>query len=405
MAREQDIYRSKVGAFDLFCICRHKRKLTQPRRSSTTPSTVKVQFGQKTSRGRSQKRPISDLCGLLNSTFQSGSCLWMHFDTNQLWQVRGNPLDHQLHERPSVSLKMLLESSDKWLNFMDKKILAVHLAHSLLQLSEGPWIRKEMRKENIWFIQRASDGLPDIWRPHLLTKFEPFNREEDPQEWHRIHPFPGIVSLGILLLEIELETPIEKSLRRRDYLVDGQENINTNHSTALKLLEDYRREFCDNFRDVVKICLNHAFPWPEPCADMTTNLQQSVSEIQAEDEELSFQNAVFKNIVMPLEKELCKGFPEDFPKDSSLLKLDQMSSFIGMAPRTSASGFHSIAPEDSHFKPLTTKSQDNHDSTATPQHRIKHILKSAMKKAPTLECTRFVLFDDQAQPDTFDSVM
>ena len=301
---------------------------------------------------------------------------------------------------------MLLESSDKWLNFMDKKILAVHLAHSLLQLTEGPWIRKELRKENIWFIQRASDGLPDIWRPHLLAKFEPFNQEEeeDPQEWHRIHPFPGIVSFGILLLEIELETPIEKSLRRRDYLVDGQESINTNHSTALKVLEDHRREFCDNFRDVVKICLNHAFPWPEPYTDIIINPQQLVAAIQAEDEELSFQNAVFKNIVMPLEKELCKGFPKDFPEDSSLLKLDQMSSYNGMSPHTSPRGFHPTPPEDSHFKPLTTHSQDIPDPTARPQHRITHILKSAMKKPLTLESTRFVLFDDQAQPDTFDPV-
>jgi hypothetical protein len=75
----------------------------------------------------------------------------------------------------------------------------------------------------------------------------------------REHPFPDILALGILLIEIELRLKIEDYFTPDCYDIDGQLTINAKHIAASELYENpvlwEEKETSDGLRDAIKVCL------------------------------------------------------------------------------------------------------------------------------------------------------
>ena len=240
----------------------------------------------------SRRKRIEDICTLLEQAQQNSCCLGMRVDEEKLWHVTSQAKQQSfLDSLPNISLKELLRTSTK-LPLREKRILAVVLANSLLQLCESPWFSKEWSKKDISFFYKSANQV-DLKRPYISTFFQNTQQGDDPEAMLRIHPNQSILALGILLLEIQVGKPIE-SQRTAEDLGDGQSvNVNTDLTTALRLLEDSVDDIYEDYRTAIQACLNCNFVPPDQALDL---------------ENAEFRQAVYENIVAPLEQELYHGF-------------------------------------------------------------------------------------------------
>ena len=125
--------------------------------------------------------------------------------------------------------------------------------------------------------------------------------DDEADALFRIHPNPSVLALGILLLEIELDIPIESERNDGDHDEDGKPTINTDYFAALRLFESNKSDdIYRNHRQAVSACLNCNFYDEET---MEPNLDNP-----------EFRQAVYDNIVRPLEQELHTAYeltPDD----------------------------------------------------------------------------------------------
>jgi hypothetical protein len=189
------------------------------------------------------------------------------------------------------------------MSMKNQRILAVVLAHAVLHCSNGPWLCENWSKEHVCFFRNDPSWEPDTSRPFLKIQFE--DSSVDPQDsgysesLFSLHSNPALLSLGILLLEIYLNGPIEESWTEGD-LNEGQPNGNTNLTAALRILDDRQEDIYERYRAAIRACLE----WDLQGLDRD-NLPQKI----------------YDEIVEPLEQELLHGF-KITPEDLDLLPLN-----------------------------------------------------------------------------------
>lgn len=93
----------------------------------------------------------------------------------------------------------------------------------------------------------------------LLTNLKAFNPEPDLEAEGRIYGYPGILSLVILILEMELGKTIEAACSELEYFdVDDEVNSNTDFDAAYSMFEDneIQGDTIPGFKSAVKACLD-----------------------------------------------------------------------------------------------------------------------------------------------------
>ncbi|PMD49853.1 subtilisin-like protein [Hyaloscypha bicolor E] len=245
------------------------------------------------------------------------------------WRVEGIcELVDSISARPSYRLKLLVEEDNLWrlspisaieniqtkqpvslgefLNLdsrsfdrakkRDKFILQVILANGLLHFYKGPWLLKDWNKTHICFYQAKSQDLPDLTRPYLSTQCKPLEQgSEEEDVSFRIHPYPGILALGILLLEIELGRPIEDQ-RPSDSPNNAEGfNVDADRTVAMEMLEECKNDSSIDFINAVDACL-----------DDKTFIDEFGRNASFDDP--AFRQQIFEFIVKPLEDALEKVF-------------------------------------------------------------------------------------------------
>lgn len=230
-----------------------------------------------------------------------GGCLW-HVTSKQssrrslrTLSVEGNEVD--------TSLASLLRGERKF-RPKEKRILSVILANSLLHFCESPWLSKEWSKDYISFFSSTEKGDLNIRRPYLSTNFQDMNPTDEADTLYRIHPNPSVLALGVLLLEIEMDLPIERKRGAEDLDEDGNPTVNTDYFAALRLFEGISDDIYRHHRQSVSACLYCDFYDEETMEPSLDNPE--------------FRQAVYNNIVWPLEQELHSAYeltPDDLGLD------------------------------------------------------------------------------------------
>lgn len=228
-------------------------------------------------------------------------CPRMLFDGLMLSHMRPTrpTLDIETSE-PSTSLATLLEGQRKF-TLKEKRMLAVILAHSVLHFCESPWMSRHWNKNHVSFFRFSNRGDFNLERPWLSPDFANPYVPEDVEELNRIHPNPSVLALGILLLEIELGDSLESFKEADDLSCEGLEDCNTSFFTAHHVWENMLDNVYWGYKAAVEACLNCDF-----------FESQDGLPLSLEDED--FHEAVYKNIVQPLEEELwtaCRVRPEE----------------------------------------------------------------------------------------------
>ena len=172
----------------------------------------------------------------------------------------------------------------------ERLILALTLASNSLQLHGTRWLDDLRDKSSIMLDLGCVDdrtGAPEVY----ISKAFP---DEDPktQSQQSLMPFvilnPIIYNLGILLIEIYLGQTLE-SLRTEEDPLDhnGQANILTDLSTAMRLVDNIYSLAGTGYGDAVRRCLRGDFD--SRCTDLNDE---------------SFRQAVYEKVVEPLEEDV-----------------------------------------------------------------------------------------------------
>lgn len=118
-------------------------------------------------------------------------------------------LDSVSFSEPSsyVTLQNLLEARTI-LRVRERRILAVILMYSFMQLLDGPWLQQYWDSADISFFKFNNDGTPsfNFRQPYLSACWMTAQHNTRPVKLHDgYHPMPDMVTLARFLLELELQ--------------------------------------------------------------------------------------------------------------------------------------------------------------------------------------------------------
>ncbi|KAL4975559.1 hypothetical protein BDW66DRAFT_66337 [Aspergillus desertorum] len=223
-------------------------------------------------------------------------------EDGKLWKDQSTRIERPINGSDTqLSLADIIKHRPASMTEKVKRVLAVLLAYSVLHLHGTPWLRpSSFKADNILFFG-TSATIP--LKPYLQSELY----ETDYGSAHRIdvnevdpddlpsHPFPDIVRLAILLMEIYLIQPVESLAEQIGTDFEDWEvtDDNTRYSIAIAVYDRFKVDFPDNYRQAIDRCLD-------------PNLG-----FDASDEEISpdgLKMLIYDDIVQPLEEELDQGF-------------------------------------------------------------------------------------------------
>ncbi|KAI9756017.1 MAG: hypothetical protein M4579_004062 [Chaenotheca gracillima] len=227
------------------------------------------------------------------------------FETPQLHKCLGYLLDHHktrhvIYSSPKLQIQqealkvvdlgtVLSQSSSQSLTWKERLHLAVTLASTLLQLHQTPWLNERWSGKDIYFLQTGTGMITS--QPYVSQKFLKAPTSAAPNGQSGTSPprscNESVFSLGIVLLELCFNQPLEDRRLPEDLGPDGQPNAFTDLSTARRLCTEALQERGPRFGDAVRRCIFCSF---EP---RSTDLQDD-----------AFREAVYNNVVIPLEEDL-----------------------------------------------------------------------------------------------------
>lgn len=203
-----------------------------------------------------------------------------------LWRLDPKPNCIPVIEtKPPESLQELLLGSAK-IGAYEKRELAIISAYSLLLLHDTPWLRSRWNKTHLSFFHKAEDE-PDFTRPFISTKFQNPAQQIGSPGSSVFHRNSLIFDLGILLIEIFNEKPIEVWRT-----VSEQTTVSSSTESMVNLLvadRVVRKMDMSLSRTAVEACLN--LDWaPQGRA------------VELKDPEV--RSGLFQNVILPLETEI-----------------------------------------------------------------------------------------------------
>ncbi|KAK3941014.1 hypothetical protein QBC46DRAFT_111160 [Diplogelasinospora grovesii] len=163
-----------------------------------------------------------------------------------------------LLDMPSVPLSQLIEG--RQLSRKMRLLLCYLLAKAVWQFYDSEWMDLEWTRDNVHFMfERRSETPKGIFvnEPFLAARFA--QKPDDSQARYRLHKFPKILALGIMLLEVELGLNIAKKRTPDCFSVDGQPTVNADLTAAMSLFRNEelweRQETFTKLKDAVGRCL------------------------------------------------------------------------------------------------------------------------------------------------------
>lgn len=241
----------------------------------------------------------SPACLIMHDDQSRSVCLYLTTDgENQLWdkQRLARPLEVILEGESYIEMSLTELQAIIKPTYAAKRVMGVTLARCILHLFEGPWLNEGMSIDDIYVYCKVQNDqpYPQFDKVFIATKFGPDYNPGSQSRGYKIHPFPTILALGIILLEIELgedildikNDPLYASKRHKPFYV------------AQHLLKEFRKRFNldSGLVNAVTFCID--------CASLahfdTLNSEDLLSNQQ-------FIDTYYKKIVRPLEQDLVNG--------------------------------------------------------------------------------------------------
>ena len=202
------------------------------------------------------------------------------------------------HPGNSITLEELLSSPHgnkrfhKRLREGERRLLAVNLASSLLQLHSTPWIDTFFSKKDISFLLSDPSTMSiDHAQPYVSRSFASKAHLPTPittrSESKVPHGNPSILALGIVLLELYYCETLENACGVEASIFDFEKNGTTLLCSALGWVEDATNDISFKYLQAAQHCIKCFF--------------DTQSRSLMDDK---FRQAVCEKVLVPLQEEL-----------------------------------------------------------------------------------------------------
>ncbi|TRX88535.1 hypothetical protein FHL15_010574 [Xylaria flabelliformis] len=256
--------------------------------------------------------PCESFCQHISCRQQDLLCLSTR-DGEFVHHKRSNATRQWLANQEAVPLASIFVKPELNLYDKSKAILEMLVARATWQFYDSSIIDQGLTSHNIHFIceQRLAVNGIFINEPVLLTRFPEndigIHDVGDVSSTEMIHDLPKILSLGILLLELETRKTMEKHRENPKICPPGPININTNYKIASNLVATGSNAHPESIisdidprsplRTILPLCIKSG--------ELRTKLQQSLSARKSVPSRINVNNAlrsiIYSEIVYPLE--------------------------------------------------------------------------------------------------------
>ncbi|CAG8310939.1 unnamed protein product [Penicillium salamii] len=274
--------------------------------------------------------------------------------------------------------------------------MGVTLARCILHLFEGPWLSGSMSIDDIYVYCKLQNAQPHplFDKVFIATKFGSDDNQASRPRGYKIHPFPTILALGIMLLEIELGEDISDI--KNDPLFSSKKH--KPFYVAQHLLKEFRKRFNldSGLVKAVTFCIDRA----SLSQFETLNSEDLLSNQQ-------FVDTYYNKIVRPLEQDLVKGAHWTWSQveqlqspsfaDAGICKVFTKGAVelphVGLGPTRA---HNDLKDQVARSNPVAPINQFHENSQKIFQSRMSH----GIRQMPILEETLVMSHQTLQPPDT-----
>ncbi|KAJ6443903.1 peptidyl-prolyl cis-trans isomerase ppi1 [Purpureocillium lavendulum] len=219
------------------------------------------------------------------------------------WKTPSEPSTFLIDKsEEAISLAEFIAERPHILNGKTKRILAVLLGYAVLHFYGTGWIQATLCSEDILFF-KANGAVP--LKPYLQLRprsssqspcmgaAECEDSEPDPDDDLFYHPYPCLVNLALMLMELHKARPLEAIALEHQLETSPDMSDEDRFLVAGQIFDACRQDFEDQTSLAINACL-----------DVTIGCNGD----DGEPDEDSLRCAIYENIVRRLEDELEQGY-------------------------------------------------------------------------------------------------
>lgn len=272
---------------------------------------------------------VTKLCQQIREKQKLSGRLEFKVERDILFKLRSKKCTAVIdHKKPTVSLQQFIEEGSRYLTDKTKRVLAVLLSYAVLHLHGTPWLQQNWDSSKILFFRTSSSIIP--LRPFIQTQlvredvnldFGTLRKESghcaskgissketdsnclDPDDFelddmdpdHIEHPFPTLVTLAIMLMELYMAKPFKELARNCGLRLPEGPGDRTRLLDVASVFDEYKREIPQNSQFYYSI---------QHCLDPRRWEDERGQKI----DDSALRVAIYREIIRPLEDELCDAF-------------------------------------------------------------------------------------------------
>ena len=266
---------------------------------------------------RKKRKQIKKLCKEIErSRIRPPLHLELVVENGLLYKLQSMENSYKIDVSKSpTSLEWFITKHPESLTDKTKRVLAVLLSCAVFHLYGTSWLQSEWSSSKIIFFHTESSEVP--LRPFLNAclvqtseeKMKSTNSratddggddsdsdEGDPDDLLLRHPFPGIVNLAIILLELHFVVPFNILAEKYNISLPEDSNYTLDFLDVCQVYRECESDIPDysGFVTAISSCLDQNIWQDEECRPL---------DVQ------HLRDTIYKEIVQPLENELRSSFP------------------------------------------------------------------------------------------------
>jgi hypothetical protein len=203
--------------------------------------------------------------------------IWKNFPTyrlkflvenDMLWKLQSEPSNVAAHTATqAITFQRFMAEESFNLTDKSKRILAVLLGYAVLHLLETPWLHSSWGPGSILFL-RTPSGTP--LKPYIELHFgkdvefsaantTSYNDDDDedfdPDDLIS-HPYPSLVSLAAMLIELHLARRLKAIAQAYDLKFDDDMNECAKYTTTTQIFKKCKDNISEATREAIEQCLD-----------------------------------------------------------------------------------------------------------------------------------------------------
>lgn len=162
-------------------------------------------------------------------------------------------------DTPSIPLREIVRLPREYFTEKKRFVLSYILARAVWQYYESDWMIRGWTKDAVHFMYETREDESGLFvdEPFLHTEPLTSGGNDDREAAKKLHKFPKMLALGIMLIEINLAIRIEDERTEKSY-VDDKLTANADAIIAEDISNNKKRlrEYSEYLKSAIKFCTN-----------------------------------------------------------------------------------------------------------------------------------------------------